>query len=268
MKLLVVSAVTGRGGGPACGPSPRCDDSCASAVSPASPYTLQQREHDVRDTVDRLVGLACGDAWIVVQICGRAAPGNRWASVIVKSCRSRTATCIPSASASSPSARTRSPRCASSIPGTRLTRSCSAAQQSTTRGGRSPGRRCQRSLQWQETIPRASMQPASGPGPGHATRWHRPAARHANPPGDGRHGRDDRASALDKDKAAPTWKKTYGFDPLTVFADHGPDGSGKPLAILLRPGNPAPPTTWSPSRVRTPTLRSGTTTLRTARWRG
>ena len=25
--------------------------------------------------------------------------------------------------------------------------------------------------------------------------------------------------------------------PLTVFADHGPDGSGEPLAIMLRPGN-------------------------------
>ena len=24
---------------------------------------------------------------------------------------------------------------------------------------------------------------------------------------------------------------------LTVFADHGPDGSGEPLAIMLRPGN-------------------------------
>jgi hypothetical protein len=27
------------------------------------------------------------------------------------------------------------------------------------------------------------------------------------------------------------------FHPLTVFADHGPDGSGEPLAIMLRPGN-------------------------------
>jgi hypothetical protein len=41
----------------------------------------------------------------------------------------------------------------------------------------------------------------------------------------------------DKQQAAPTWKKTYGFHPLTVFADHGPDGSGEPLAIMLRPGN-------------------------------
>jgi hypothetical protein len=41
----------------------------------------------------------------------------------------------------------------------------------------------------------------------------------------------------DKQQAAPTWKKTYGFHPLTVFADHGADGSGEPLAIVLRPGN-------------------------------
>ncbi len=41
----------------------------------------------------------------------------------------------------------------------------------------------------------------------------------------------------DKDQAAATWKKTFGFHPLTVFADHGPAGSGEPLAILLRPGN-------------------------------
>ena len=41
----------------------------------------------------------------------------------------------------------------------------------------------------------------------------------------------------DKQQAAPTWKKTFGFHPLTVFADHGTDGSGEPLAILLRPGN-------------------------------
>jgi Transposase DDE domain group 1 len=34
-----------------------------------------------------------------------------------------------------------------------------------------------------------------------------------------------------------TWKKTFGFHPLTVFADHGPDGFGEPLTFLLRPGN-------------------------------
>jgi hypothetical protein len=41
----------------------------------------------------------------------------------------------------------------------------------------------------------------------------------------------------EKEQAAPTWKKTFGFHPLTVFADHGAEGSGEPLAIVLRPGN-------------------------------
>jgi hypothetical protein len=41
----------------------------------------------------------------------------------------------------------------------------------------------------------------------------------------------------EKEQAAATWKKTYGFHPLTAFADHGADGSGEPLTIALRPGN-------------------------------
>jgi hypothetical protein len=41
----------------------------------------------------------------------------------------------------------------------------------------------------------------------------------------------------EKEQAAPTWKKTFGFHPMTAWADHGPDGSGEPLAIVLRPGN-------------------------------
>jgi Transposase DDE domain group 1 len=41
----------------------------------------------------------------------------------------------------------------------------------------------------------------------------------------------------EKEQAAPTWKKTFGFHPLTVFADHGSGGGGEPLAILLRAGN-------------------------------
>ena len=44
-------------------------------------------------------------------------------------------------------------------------------------------------------------------------------------------------SCSEKEHAEPTWKKTYGFHPLTVFADHGPEGSGEPLAIMLRAGN-------------------------------
>jgi hypothetical protein len=41
----------------------------------------------------------------------------------------------------------------------------------------------------------------------------------------------------EKEQATPTWKKTFGFHPLTAFADHGAEGSGEPLAIVLQPGN-------------------------------
>ncbi|WP_182878256.1 transposase [Microbispora sp. H10670] len=35
----------------------------------------------------------------------------------------------------------------------------------------------------------------------------------------------------DKQQAAPTWKKTFGFHPMTVFADHG-----EPRRVSWRPG--------------------------------
>jgi hypothetical protein len=41
----------------------------------------------------------------------------------------------------------------------------------------------------------------------------------------------------EKEKAAPTWKKTFGFHPLAAFADHGGGAGGEALAIVLRPGN-------------------------------
>jgi Transposase DDE domain group 1 len=41
----------------------------------------------------------------------------------------------------------------------------------------------------------------------------------------------------EKEKAVPTWKKTYGFHPLAAFADHGAGAGGETLAILLRAGN-------------------------------
>jgi Transposase DDE domain group 1 len=41
----------------------------------------------------------------------------------------------------------------------------------------------------------------------------------------------------EKEQVAPTWKKTYGHHPLAVFADHGAEGSGEALAVLLRAGN-------------------------------
>jgi hypothetical protein len=41
----------------------------------------------------------------------------------------------------------------------------------------------------------------------------------------------------EKEKTAPTWKKTFGFHPLAAFADHGAGAAGEALAIMLRPGN-------------------------------
>ncbi len=41
----------------------------------------------------------------------------------------------------------------------------------------------------------------------------------------------------DKEHAAATFKRGYGFHPLCAFVDHGADGTGEPLAMLLRPGN-------------------------------
>jgi hypothetical protein len=41
----------------------------------------------------------------------------------------------------------------------------------------------------------------------------------------------------EKEEACPTWKKTFGFHPMTAWADHGQDGNGEPLALVLRPGN-------------------------------
>jgi hypothetical protein len=41
----------------------------------------------------------------------------------------------------------------------------------------------------------------------------------------------------DKEGAAPTFKRGFGHHPLWSFLDHGPDGTGEPLSVLLRPGN-------------------------------
>jgi hypothetical protein len=41
----------------------------------------------------------------------------------------------------------------------------------------------------------------------------------------------------DKEQAAPTFKRGYGFHPLWSFADHGGEGTGEPLSFLLRAGN-------------------------------
>lgn len=41
----------------------------------------------------------------------------------------------------------------------------------------------------------------------------------------------------EKELAKPTYKKGFGFHPLLAFVDHGPSGTGEPIAELLRPGN-------------------------------
>lgn len=38
----------------------------------------------------------------------------------------------------------------------------------------------------------------------------------------------------EKQDAAPTWKKSFGHHPLPAFVDHGQEGSGEPVAALLR----------------------------------
>ncbi len=44
-------------------------------------------------------------------------------------------------------------------------------------------------------------------------------------------------SHSDKEGSASTFKRGWGHHPLWGFLDHGPDGTGEPLAVLLRPGN-------------------------------
>jgi hypothetical protein len=41
----------------------------------------------------------------------------------------------------------------------------------------------------------------------------------------------------EKEQAAPTFKRGFGFHPLCAFLDHGPEGTGEPLSVLLRRGN-------------------------------
>ena len=44
-------------------------------------------------------------------------------------------------------------------------------------------------------------------------------------------------SHSEKEQAKPTFKRGFGFHPLCAFLDHGADGTGEPLQIMLRPGN-------------------------------
>ncbi len=53
----------------------------------------------------------------------------------------------------------------------------------------------------------------------------------------------------EKEKAAPTFKRGYGFHPLLALIDHGTDGTGEPAAALLRPGNASSNTAADHKRV-------------------
>lgn len=44
-------------------------------------------------------------------------------------------------------------------------------------------------------------------------------------------------SHSDKEGSASTYKRGWGHHPLWAFLDHGPDGTGEPLSVMLRPGN-------------------------------
>ena len=56
----------------------------------------------------------------------------------------------------------------------------------------------------------------------------------------------------EKEGAAATFKRGFGHHPLWAFVDHGPDGTGEPVAALLRPGNAG-----SQHRRRSPERSSG-----------
>ena len=43
-------------------------------------------------------------------------------------------------------------------------------------------------------------------------------------------------SHSEKELASPTFKRGFGFHPLSAFVDHGAEGTGEPLQILLRTG--------------------------------
>lgn len=44
----------------------------------------------------------------------------------------------------------------------------------------------------------------------------------------------------EKEHAAPTYKKGFGFAPMCAFVDHGEHGTGEVLALDLRPGRASP----------------------------
>src|SRR5829696_1541503 len=106
-------------------------------------------------------------------------------------------------------------------------------------GPRAPGRR------WRAGAGRAAAGSSAGPSPSLAGRGMGGGAAGDRP------GRHPDHRALDKQGAAGTYKGGFGFHPLAAWLDRG-DGTGEPLAAVLRPGNAAANTaptrsTWSTS---------------------
>jgi hypothetical protein len=67
---------------------------------------------------------------------------------------------------------------------------------------------------------------------------HTPAGRTAGPRSG--HDRENRRCPTRRaapERAAPTWKRTFGFHPLCSFIDHGPGGTGEAAVLALRTGN-------------------------------
>jgi hypothetical protein len=48
------------------------------------------------------------------------------------------------------------------------------------------------------------------------------------------------AAHSDKEQAAPTHKRGFGFAPMCAFVDHGEHGTGEALVVQLRPGSASP----------------------------
>ena len=59
----------------------------------------------------------------------------------------------------------------------------------------------------------------------------------------------------EKEGAAATFKRGFGHHPLWAFVDHGPDGTGEPVAALLRAGNAGSNTAGDHLRVIRAALR-------------
>ncbi len=69
----------------------------------------------------------------------------------------------------------------------------------------------------------------------------------------------------EKESAAPTFKRGFGFHPLWAFVDHGAEGTGEPLSVCFGRATPAPtpsPTTRRSSAPRWPSCPAATPAAR------